>query len=160
MYLAVKYPSAVKKLFLHEPPLYGIIKDNKYVWDNISQIKENILAEKYNRALNNFILFVSTSRISKKPMTEHEIEFFMHNGLNYIKNEYLMTFGSNIIPEKIPEETNAMILIGQESLNTHMAVTARRLSEYFGISLAEMPGGHNAARDDSPEFAKKLLSLI
>ena len=99
--LAAEHPERIRQLFLHEPPAYILMKEDVRAWEIIDGIKENIRNQKYNRALNRFILFVTDPRESKREMNQHEVHFFMKNGYNFIKNEFLLTFSSDILPEKL-----------------------------------------------------------
>ena len=162
MYLAEQHSEIIRKLFLHEPPAYILMRDHTEVWETIDKIKESIRAGKYNSALNRFLLFVTASRESKKEMTSHEIEAFMDNGLNFIRNEYLRTFTDDIFPEHLPEGTDALLLCGEETIRTGapLATAAQRIAERLNLKEVWMPGSHNGVREDSAEFAAEFRRLL
>lgn len=160
MALAAEHPEMIRQLFLHEPPAYILMKEDAQVWEIIDEITENIRGQRYNRALNRFLLFVTDPRESKREMNQHEVHFFMKNGLNFIKNEFLLTFSSDILPKKLPEGMDALVLCGQETGDAPHGIAAKRVADRFGLKLAYMPGFHNAVREESRVFAQKLYPLL
>lgn len=160
MHLAIQHQESIRQIFFHEPPAYSLMPDHTEVWEVIDKIKESIRNRKYNSALNRFLLFITASREAKKELTQHEIDFFMNNGLNFVRNEYLMTFSSNVIPEKLPEGVQAVLLCGQETGDAPLGIAAERVAARFHLDLVKMPGSHNGARDDSEEFAQRFRDFL
>ncbi len=160
-YLTARHPELVARSFLHEPPIYALMPENQDCWDRINGIREAIEQEKYNRALNRFLLFLTASAApSKKPMTETEMESFTANGLRFIQQEFSFAFDKAFPVPAMQPGTDVSVLWGEDGVGAPLVECARRVSQALACPLYMVPGGHNAARDDAVPFVQAIMKIL
>lgn len=160
-YLAARHPELIEQVFLHEPPIYSLMTEDKDCWDLINGIHEAFEQKKYNRALNRFLLFLaSSSAPSKKPMTEAEMEKFATNGMAFIRQEFPFAFDRNFPVPPVQPETKIAVLWGADGAGKPLVECAGRVAQALNCPLHMIPGGHNAARENPEEFAQAVLDLL
>lgn len=160
-YLAARHPELVERTLLHEPPIYSMMPDNEDCWQLIDGIHDAIEKEKYNRALNRFLLFLgSSSAPSKKPPTEAEMNNFMVNGMAFVRQEFKFAFDRNFPVPSMQPGTDIAVLWGEDGEGKPLVECARLVAGELGCPLHMIPGGHNAAREDPEDFARAVLPLL
>lgn len=160
-YLAARHPELIARVFLHEPPIYSLMPENEECWQLIDGIHEAYAQEKYNRALNRFLLFLgSSSAPSKKPMTEAEMDNFMVNGMAFIRQEFRFAFDRAFPVPEMQHGTDIAVLWGEDGVGKPLVECAARVAEKLKCPLHMIPGGHNAAREDPEIFAQAVMKLL
>ena len=161
LYLADAYPELVSRALLHEPPAYSQMPDDADGRERIDGILHCIEQQKYMRALNRFLLFLtSASAPGDRPMTEAEEESFTRNGLYFIEHEFAFGFDTELLIPLLSEQTNPVFLRGENSREMPLWKCARRLAERQNCAVYDFPGGHNGARDQPDEFGAALDGLL
>lgn len=160
-YLAAGHPEQIERAFLHEPPIYSLMPENEECWQLIDGIYEALEKEKYNRALNRFLLFLaSSSSPSKKEQTEAEMDNFAVNGMAFIKQEFRFAFDRSFPVPAMQPGTDVAVLWGEDGVGKPLVECAHRVAQQLGCPLHRIPGGHNAAREDPEDFAKAIRALL
>ncbi len=160
-YVAARHPDLVEQVYLHEPPIYSLMSDDKDCWELIDGIHEAYNQSKYNRALNRFLLFLgSSSAPSKKPMTEAEMDNFMVNGMAFIRQEFPFAFDKNFPVPAVQPDTKIAVLWGEDGVGKPLVECAGRVAQALNCPLHMIPGGHNEAREEPEVFAKAIHALL
>ncbi len=160
-YVAARHPDLVEQVYLHEPPIYSLMSDDKDCWELIDGIHEAYDQGKYNRALNRFLLFLgSSSSPSKKPMTEAEMDNFMVNGMAFIRQEFPFAFDKNFPVPSVRPGTKIAVLWGEDGAGKPLVECAGRVAQVLDCPLIMIPGCHNEAREEPVGFARSIRKLL